>query len=117
MIRTVILPSAMPGILTGVILGMGRIVAESAALLFTAGSGYFMPRGFFTHLMESGGTLTIQLYMAMSNAEYGQAFVIAMILIILVLIMNFIAKWLSSKFNVELACSSCLACRVAWRLP
>lgn len=103
MIRTVILPSAMPGILTGVILGMGRIVAESAALLFTAGSGYFMPRGFFTHLMESGGTLTIQLYMAMSNAEYGQAFVIAMILIILVLIMNFIAKWLSSKFNVEKA--------------
>ena len=39
----------------------------------------------------------------MSNAEYGQAFVIAMILIILVLIMNFIAKWLSSKFNVEKA--------------
>ena len=100
MIRTILLPSAMPGILTGVILGMGRIVAESAALLFTAGSGYFMPRGFFTHLMESGGTLTIQLYMAMSNAEYGQAFVIAMILIILVLIMNFIAKWLSNKFNV-----------------
>ena len=53
--------------------------------------------------MESGGTLTIQLYMAMSNAEYGQAFVIAMILIILVLIMNFIAKWLSSKFSVEKA--------------
>lgn len=101
MIRTVILPSAIPGILTGVILAMGRIIAESAALLFTAGSGYFMPRGFFSHLFESGGTLTIDLYMRMSNAQYGQAFVIGMILIIIILFMNALAKWISTKFDVN----------------
>lgn len=101
MIRTVILPSAIPGILTGVILGMGRIIAESAALIFTAGSGYFMPKDVFSHLFESGGTLTIQLYIAMSNADYGQAFVIGMILIVIILAMNFLAKWISKKFDVN----------------
>lgn len=45
MIRTILLPSAMPGIVTGIILAIGRIVGESAALLFTAGSGYLLPKG------------------------------------------------------------------------
>ncbi len=62
MIRTVLLPSSIPGILTGIILSMGRIVAESAALLFTAGSVSIFPRNVFSHLFSSGATLTIQLY-------------------------------------------------------
>lgn len=103
MVRTVLLPSAIPGILTGVILAMGRIVAESAALLFTAGSGYFLPKGFFSHLFSSGGTLTIELYLQMSKANYDNAFQIAMVLIVIVLCMNFLAKWISKKFDVNRA--------------
>ena len=63
MIRTILLPSAMPGIVTGIILAIGRIVGESAALLFTAGSGYLLPKtgmGYLHKILESGGTLTIQ---------------------------------------------------------
>lgn len=67
MIRSVLLPSAIPGILTGVILAMGRIVAESAALLFTAGSLSVLPKSLFGHLFSSGGTLTIQLYLEMAK--------------------------------------------------
>lgn len=103
MIRTVILPSATPGILTGIILAMGRIIAESAALLFTAGSGYFMPVNFFSHFLESGGTLTVELYIRMSNAQYGQAFVIGMILIVLILALNALARWISQRFDVTKA--------------
>ena len=62
MIRTVLLPSAIPGILTGIILAMGRIIAESAALLFTAGSISALPVNVVTHLFSSGATLTIHLY-------------------------------------------------------
>ena len=70
MIRTILLPSAMPGILTGIILAIGRIVGESAALLFTAGSGYYLPKSLFGKVMEPGGTLTIQLYLFMQKAKY-----------------------------------------------
>lgn len=101
MVRTVLLPSAIPGILTGVILAMGRIIAESAALLFTAGSGYFLPKGLFEHFFASGGTLTIQMYLEMSKAHYDNAFVIAMILIIIILLMNYLAKYISRKFDVN----------------
>lgn len=101
MIRTVLLPSAIPGILTGVILAIGRIVAESAALLFTAGSLAVLPKDIFGHLFSSGGTLTIQLYLEMAKAHYDQAFVIALILIVIVLCLNFIAKWISRKFDVN----------------
>lgn len=101
MIRTVLLPSAMPGILTGVILGMGRIVAESAALLFTAGSVSVLPQNIFTHLSSSGATLTIQLYLEMAKANYSSAFVIALILIVIVLGLNMLAKLITSKFDVS----------------
>lgn len=101
MIRTVLLPSAMPGILTGIILGMGRIVAESAALLFTAGSVSVLPTNVFSHLFSSGATLTIQLYLEMAKANYETAFVIALVLIVIVLALNFLAKLISNKFDVN----------------
>lgn len=103
MIRTILLPSAMPGIITGIILAIGRIVGESAALLFTAGSGYLLPKtaaGFFKKILESGGTLTIQLYLSMSKAQYDAAFGIAAVLLIIVLCINFLTKALSAKFDV-----------------
>ena len=86
MIRTILLPSAAPGILTGVILSIGRIVGESAALLFTAGSGFQLPKNLFGKLFESSGTLTIQLYLSMQKAKYDQAFGIAVVLLIIVLV-------------------------------
>lgn len=101
MIRTILLPSAMPGIVTGVILAIGRIVGESAALLFTAGSGYLLAKDFFGKIFESGGTLTIQLYLSMQKAKYDQAFGIAVVLLLIVLAINGLAKYLSHKFNTE----------------
>lgn len=106
MIRTVLLPSAMPGIITGVILAIGRIVGESAALLFTAGSGYLLPKsgiGFLKKVLESGGTLTIQLYLSMAKAEYSTAFGIAAVLLVIVLVINWLTKVLSRKLDVTRA--------------
>ena len=100
MIRTILLPSAAPGILTGVILSIGRIVGESAALLFTAGSGFQLPRNLFGKLFESSGTLTIQLYLCMQKAKYDQAFGIAVVLLIIVLGINFLTRYLTQRFDV-----------------
>lgn len=100
MIRTILLPSAAPGILTGIILSVGRIVGESAALLFTAGSGFQLPKSLFGKLFESSGTMTIQLYLSMQKARYDQAFGIAVVLIIIVLGINFLTKYLTGKFDV-----------------
>lgn len=104
MIRTVLLPSAMPGIITGVILAIGRIVGESAALLFTAGSDGRLARNmaaFFGKVFESGGTLTIELYLRMSNGEYNVAFGIGTVLLIIVLFINAVTKLLAKKFDVN----------------
>lgn len=105
MIRTVLLPSAMPGILTGIILAIGRIVGESAALLFTAGSGRALPKagmeGFFRKFTESSGTLTIELYLQMQNGKYEIAFGIGCVLLIIVLGINFLAKLIAGKFDVK----------------
>lgn len=99
MIRTILLPSAAPGILTGVILSIGRIVGESAALLFTAGSGFQLPKNLFGKLFESSGTLTIQLYLSMQKAKYDQAFGIAVVLLIIVLGINLLTRFLTSRFD------------------
>ena len=105
MIRTILLPSAMPGIITGIILAVGRIVGESAALLFTSGSGYLLPRlndfGLLKKILQPGGTLTIQLYLSMEKAEYDIAFGIAFVLLVIVLSINLLTKYLSKKFDVE----------------
>jgi phosphate transport system permease protein len=107
MIRTILLPSAMPGIITGIILSIGRIVGESAALLFTAGSGYLLPKlgnygeGLFEKILQPGGTLTIQLFLNMEKAQYSQAFGIALVLLIIVLCINLLTKYLSNKLNVN----------------
>ena len=89
-IRTVLLPSAMPGILTGAILAVGRIVGESAALLFTAGAAKTLPKTlgkFFAKIFQSGGTLTIQLYLsATSEGDFSTAFGIAVVLLAVVLL-------------------------------
>lgn len=104
MIRTILLPSALPGIITGVILAIGRIVGESAALLFTAGSGYLLPKtgmGYLNKLLESGGTLTIQLYLSMAKAEYDTAFAIAVVLLIVVFLINRVTKYLAHRLDVN----------------
>lgn len=100
MIRTILLPSAAPGILTGVILSIDRIVGESAALLFTAGSGFQLPKNLFGKLFESSGTLTIQLYLSMQKAKYDQAFGIAVVLLIIVLVINLLTRFLTNRFDV-----------------
>ena len=104
MIRTILIPSAMPGILTGAILAVGRIVGESAALLFTAGSAKLLPRGLEGLLnkpFQSGGTLTIQMYLsATSEGDFDTAFGIAVVLLVIVLLINVGAKLLASKMDV-----------------
>lgn len=97
MIRTILIPSAMPGIITGVILAIGRIVGESAALLFTAGSAKGLPKAFskiFEKIFQSGGTMTIQLYLsATSEGDFDTSFGIAVVLLVLVFVINFVTKW------------------------
>lgn len=105
MIRTILIPSSMPGIITGVILAIGRIVGESAALLFTAGSAKLLPKsilGIFDKIFQSGGTLTIQLYLsATSEGDFDTAFGIAVVLLIIVLLINILTKTLTRKFDVS----------------
>lgn len=94
-----VLPCAMPGILTAVILGMGRIVGESAALLFTSGIATNMPDGVLSHVMSSGRTLTLHLYQTATEttdpAAFQIAYATAAVLLILVFILNRLAGLLS----------------------
>ncbi len=101
MIRTILLPSAMPGIITGIILAIGRIVGESAALLFTAGSGFWLPKSLFGKVLEPGGTLTIQLYLSMQKGEYKVAFGVALVLLVIVLLINIFTGYLARRFDVN----------------
>lgn len=99
MIRTVVLPSALDGIITGCILSVGRITSESAALLFTAGFGLKMI-GFVQALQSSSATLTVALYIyASERGVYDIAFAIAIVLMALTLALNLIASKTAKKIQ------------------
>lgn len=98
-IRTIVLPCSIDGIVTGCILAVGRIVGESAALLFTAGFAHAL-NGFFTGLTSSGATLTVALYVyAKEQGEFEVAFAIAAILMLLTLIINLSASLIGSRLK------------------
>ena len=103
MIVKILIPSAMQGIVTGVILAVGRVVGESAVLLFTAGSAKLLPNDIKQLLLkpfQSGGTLTVQMYLsATSEGDFDIAFGIAVVLLIIVLCINFLTKLLTRLFN------------------
>ena len=99
MIRTVVLPNALDGIITGCILSVGRITSESAALLFTAGFGLKMI-GFVQALQSSSATLTVALYIyASERGAYDIAFAIAIVLMALTLALNLIASKTAKKIQ------------------
>ena len=99
MVRTVVLPNAIDGIVTGCILAVGRIVGESAALLYTAGFGLQL-QGFYKALRSSSATLTVALYVyACERGEFGAAFAIAAILMLLTLLINFSAGFAGKKLK------------------
>ena len=97
-IRTVVLPGCVDGVITGCILSIGRILGESAALLFTAGFAHAL-NGIFEGLKSPGATLTVALYVyAKEHGEFGVAFAIAAILMILTLIINLSATLVGKYF-------------------
>ena len=98
-IRTVVLPNCVEGVITGCILSVGRIVGESAALLFTAGFAHAL-NGFFEGLFSSGSTLTVALYVyATEEGNFEVAFAIAAILMILILLINLSAMLIGKYFE------------------
>ena len=99
MIRTVVLPGCIDGVITGCILSVGRILGESAALLFTAGFAHTL-NGFFSGLGSAGATLTVSLYVyAKEQGEFGVAFAIAAILMVLTLVVNLLAMLVGRAFK------------------
>ncbi len=102
MIRTIVLPSSLDGIVTGCILAVGRIVGESAALLFTAGVGTVVASNMFAAFTRSGGSLSVALYMYVSErGEFDVGFAIAAILMVLVLCVNGAAKLAKNRLSAK----------------
>lgn len=98
-IYTVVLPSCVDGIVTGCILAIGRILGESAALLFTAGFAHAL-NGFFDGLTSAGATLTVALYVyAKEQGEFDVAFAIAAIMMVLTLLINLTAQFTGKFFK------------------
>ena len=98
-IRTVVLPGCVDGVITGCILSIGRILGESAALLFTAGFAHAL-NGFFEGLKSAGSTLTVALYMyAKVQGEFDVAFAIAAILMLLTILINTAATLVARYFR------------------
>ena len=100
-IFVIILPSAIPGIISGVILGLGRVVGETMALVFTAGSAFNIKRP--AGPMSQGCTLTVYMYSLISegNAYYGEAWAIAVVLILLTILINGAAELIGNKLKKE----------------
>lgn len=103
-IRTVVLPGCVDGVITGCILSVGRILGESAALLFTSGFAHAL-NGIFTGLTSPGATLSVALYVyAKEDGEFGVAFAIAAILMILTLLINLsatlVGKYFAKRRNI-----------------
>ncbi len=99
-IWTIVLPCTLDGVVGGAILSVGKIVGESAALLYTAGTGYKLVTNYLQALHTSSGSLSVMLYVYYQ--EYGEvdlAFAIAAILMIIVLIINFMAKFAKQKLK------------------
>ena len=98
-IRTVVLPNCIDGVITGCILSVGRILDESAALLFTAGFAHSL-NGFIDGLGSAGATLTVALYVyAKEQGEFGVAFAIAAILMVLAFGINLAASAVTKHFQ------------------
>jgi phosphate transport system permease protein len=95
----IVLPSAMPGILAGVILGIGRIVGESAALIYTAGTVAEIPKG-SDFLFDSTRTLSVHMYALASEGLYvNQSYATAVILLIIVVLINYLSGFISKKLS------------------
>ena len=98
-IRTVVLPGCVDGVITGCILSVGRILGESAALLFTAGTAHAL-YSLFEGLSHSGATLTVALYFyAKEQGEFDVAFAIAAVLMLLTLCINLAAALVERHFR------------------
>ena len=94
----VVLPAALPGILAGVILSIGRIVGETAALMYTLGNTATMTTG----LLSSGRTLSLHMYVLTSNALYeGQAYATAVVLLVVVIGVNALSAVAARKFGIR----------------
>lgn len=99
-VRTIVLPCSLDGVVTGCILAVGRIVGESAALLFTAGAGKVLLTNVLRAYTRSGATLSVALYLyAFEEGKFDVAFAIAAVLVVLVLLINFAAKSARKKLK------------------
>ncbi len=98
-LRTVfrlVLPAAAPGIVSGIILAIGRIVGETAALIYTAGAVARLPKG----LLDSGSTLSVHMYTLLSEGFYTkQAYATAVVLLLLVLGINLLSGWVGGRMS------------------
>ena len=99
-IRTIVLPCSIDGIVTGCILAVGRIVGESAALLFTAGAAEVIAKSVFKAYTSNGATLSVLLYLrAFEDGDFASAWGIGAVLLVLVLLINLAARLAKTKLK------------------